>query len=243
MTNMNSMNNLPTESTNKSKPQIWRQEINLFNHKLNMETSGTHKKWMIKISDSYKYFKAIRPQMIATKSPLILKLFIFGEIGTWAYSNFIKGQNAYLDEVILSNPIYHLIKKDSAADYLVNIGIYSYIGKFMYIRNKFSFYSLFFFGSVLSLPLDKVNSYAKKYFDKNLNIEEFNLFNPSCNLLPKMIVSTSIMQYLNYFFSNNRFMLKEGFTLDKKALVMFIWVYTFSKISQFISNFTTESIK
>jgi hypothetical protein len=237
---------MSTESTGK-KAHIWRQEINVFNNKLTLETSGTHKRWMIKIWDSYKYYKFIRPQVIATKSPFILKLFIFGEISVWAYSNFIRGKyeniQNYLDQYVVENPIYQLIKKDNTVDYLANIMVYSYLGKFMYVKNKFSFYSIFFLGSALSFPLLKVKDYISCYFDKNLNIEEFQLFNPTNNLIPKMILSLSVMQYLNYFLSDSRFVIKEGLTIDKKAITLFLWIYTFSKLTQYFSNYTTESIK
>lgn len=237
---------MSTEPTSK-KAHIWRQEINLFNNKLTLETSGTHKRWMIKIWDSYKYHKFIRPQVFSNKSPIILRLFILGEISVWTYSNFIRVKydriQNYIDKYVVDNPIYQLFKKDNTLDYLANIMVYSYLGKFMHVKSKFSFYSIFLLGSALSFPLKKVKDYIAKYFDKNLNIEEFQIFNPTSNLIPKMMISTSVMQYLNYFLSDSRFVIKEGLTIDKKAITLFLWIYTFSKITQFWSNYTTESIK
>jgi hypothetical protein len=230
-------------STGSNKHRLWRQEINLFGHKMNMETESTHKRWVIKIFESYKVFKNLKPQFLMTKTPLILRLYILGEAATWVYCNFFKNKYEKIDRYISNYPIYKLIEKDKFSDYIINIGIYYFLGKLMYIRSKSTFYSIFFVGSTCSFALNSFNSYFKTKVSQETRIDEFNLFNPSSNILPKMIMSTSLLQYFYYFFSDSKFRLVKDFSIDKKAFVIFIWIYFTSKILQFFSNYTSESIK
>jgi hypothetical protein len=223
-------------STSSNKPRLWKQEINLFGHKINMETESVHKRWAIKIYESFKTFKNLKPQFILTKAPLILRLFIIAEASTWVYCNFLINKHEKVHDFFTNNSIFKLIVKDKLSDYIFNIGIYYFFGKIMYIRSKSTFYSIFFVGSLCSFPLNKLNTYLKK-------IEELNLFNPSSNILPKMILSTCFLQYFYYFFSDSKFRLVKDFSIDKKAFVIFLAIYLSSKILQLFSNYTSESIK
>lgn len=226
----------------KVKPVIWRQEINLFNNKVMMETTGTHKNWMVKLYSSFKTLKQIRPSFIVMRTPILIKFFVFGELAVYAYSNFFRQHDVLFKKDIISNPVYNFFKKDRLADYLVNCGIYTTLGKFLYLRNKTAFYSIFLFGLLLSIPLDNFNNNTKLYFEEKLKIDDFEIFK-SVNIIPKMLISLSLLQYLNFFLSNNKFKVFDGFKIDKKAIFTFLIIYSISKITQLFSNFTTESIK
>jgi hypothetical protein len=226
----------------KVKPMIWRQEINVFNNKVMMETTGTHKNWMVKIYSSYKTLKHIRPSFIVMRTPNLIKLFILGELAVYTYSNFIKKHDVMFKKEIVTNPVYNFFKKDRFADYLVNCVIYTTLGNFLYLRNKTTFYSVFLIGSLLSIPFEKVNNKILLFFEEKLKIEDFQIYQ-SVNIVPKMLISLSILQYLNFFLSNNKFRVFDSLKIDKKAIFTFLIIYSISKITQICSHFTTESIK
>jgi hypothetical protein len=227
----------------------WRQELNLFGNKIMMENTGAKKNWGIKIYYTYKYLKSFKTQFIASKLPGILKLAIASELIVFGYQKIfidrvkIYPEFSFINEMILNSFAYKLFAKDNNFDYFLNIGIYGCLGKSLYLQNKKLFYSLFGIGGLASIILNRLNDSVKKYFDEKIKIEDFNICNPSINIIPKLIISFFLVRFFNYFLTDQGLNLGKKLNLDKKAIFMFLWLYGIAKTTQFVSYFWGESIK
>lgn len=236
-------NNVPSNVPRKA----WAQDLNLFGNKMRLETTGTRKLWGIKIFQTYKFVKLFKGNFLSTKMPSMIKIFIAAELGVWFYTKFGKDkvQNYSLDiyNMINNNSIYHLFKKNNNFDYFFNIFVYSFIGKSLYIQNKKLFYLFFCGGTAFSCLLSLVNKNNKKYFEDKLQIDDFNLFSPGPNVVPKLLLSYYTIKYLNYFLQDNPWKLGKSLQMDSKSIYMFFSLFSIAKISQFFSTFYGESLK
>jgi hypothetical protein len=226
----------------------WRQELNIFGNNIMMENNGPKKVWMIKIYQTYKYLNSFKLHFLSAKLPSLLKLFIAGEILTWGYTNFVRkylAENdlAYVSNTISNNFIYKFFLKEQSLDYLLNISIYATLGKALYIQNKNLLFGIFFTGGLFSFLIFHLNDKTKIYFDEKINIEDFNLFNPSINIIPKLLISFFILRFFYFLLDDSPLNLGKKFKLDKKSIFLFIWMYFIGKTSQLLSHFWSETLK
>jgi len=186
--------------------------------------------------------------------PGVLKLMILSEIFTFAYFKFgkiycsLNPDNSNLQNINKTinskcRLLFDLFYKDYNFDYFLNVAIYGYLGKSLYVQNKHLFYSLFAIGAMSSYLMIKLNHKTKKYFDEEIKIEDFNLFNPSSNIIPKLFISFILIRYLNFLISDSPLNISKNFKIDKKSVIMLLWLFSIAKSSQLISNFWSETLK
>jgi hypothetical protein len=234
---------------NKNKNQlIWAQTVTVYGSKLTLHTTNFKKSWGLKFYEANRNMKTLKFQVANSKLPAILKLFIGCEIATWFYSNFFKSTNKSeefnsINTKLTQNKIYKFFEKEKHGDYLSNIFTYTLLGKFLYFHNKSLTYSIFAIGAFSSLIFSFLNDKANKFADKNLKIEEFNLYSTQFNLIPKILLTSSILCGLNFFFKENYYLIKKRIPMNNKVIYMYIWAYIIAKMSRPLSNLTHDSMK
>jgi hypothetical protein len=229
---------------------IWVQNVTLFGNKIPLHTTNLRKSWGIKSYETFRYWKVFKTQFTNTKQSSLLKLFITFELGAWIYSKicktYIMDHNAStkdIDQIISTSTVYKLFQKENHVDYLSNIVIYNYLGKLLYIKNKKLFYTVFLLGGISSYLFLKLNDKVRVYFEDKLNIEDFSLYSTSPNLIPRILVTTNMLLFGNYFLKENFFHAFELIPINYKVFYMFFWSVFITKFSRFLSYLSNENVK
>jgi hypothetical protein len=241
-------------TSNKKNQFVWAQTVTVYGSKLTLHTSNLRKSWGLKFYEAFRYGKALKFHVINSPFPTFLKLFIGFEIAVWFYSKVVKdkleniqiegqAKSDSMNEKIKRNFLYQFFEKERNSDYLSNIMTYALFGKFFYYHNRNLTYSIFAAGGLFSLVFYFINNKAKKYSEEKLNIEEFNLYSTQFNLIPKIILTSSILTACNFFFKENYYLIRNTVPMNHKIIYMYFFIYLFSKFSRSVSNFTHESLK
>jgi hypothetical protein len=233
--------------TNKVKPQ-WRDEFEIYGNKLFLENSNFKKRIGVKIYETFRNYKIFKVHFIQMKLPGILKFFIGCEVINWSYSYFIgpflfKNFNQYEKKIsdTIINKLLH--KTNTTTDYLVNILIYLTLGKTLYILNKNMFLNSIALGFVFSCFSIYLNDKTQSIMEKEFSIEDFQLFPHSPNLIPSVMLSCSILKFLDYFLTDKPKLIRNVIPFNRKYLTMFFSIFLIAKMTKFMSHFSSESIK
>lgn len=225
----------------------WRSEYTIYGHQILLENSNFKKKAGVKLYESFRLYKFLKVPFTTQKLPLLLKLLIGLEFGTWFYSSFIQSHvydkfNEY-EKYYSSSFLYKLMHKDNLKDYAVNFAIYYSLGKTLYLTERRVYLLIIGLGLATSYTLLRLDEKLSQYVDKEFKVEEFSLFPNSVNVIPKLILSYSIVKYLNYFLAEKEKLIKGILTYNRKYLTMFFSLFLIAKLSRYFSYFTTDSIK
>lgn len=200
----------------------WKHEVTIFGNKMMMENRISRKVFAVKVLDSFRRYRLLR-------SDLKTKGFytIFSLLTGWEVYNYLNGGN--------SNTIGSAV---------ANLMIYGSFGKVLRLNSPGLFYICLGSGVVFTL----INNFVIKdnlseRINKELNIDNFSFINTT-NIIPKLIISTSLIKFLDFFLTEKKYMIngKVPF-LNRKAFLMFICLFGISKLTNFISYLTSNTIR
>lgn len=241
-------------TTNKKNQFVWAQTVTVYGSKITLHTTNFRKSWGLKFYEAFRYGKALKFQVANSALPNFLKLFIGLEMAVWLYSKVIKdklenmqiegkAKSDSMNEKIKRNFLYQFFEKEKHSDYLSNIIIYGLLGKFFYYHNRKIAYSIFAAGGMFSVLFYFLNNKAKKFSEEKLKMEDFNLYSTQFNLIPKILLTTSILKACNFFFKENSYLIRNTIPMNHKMIYIYFFVYLFSKFSRSVSHFTHDSLK
>ena len=240
---------------NRKGQFVWAQTVTVYGSKLTLNTSNFKKSWGLKFYEAFRYGKTLKSQVVKSKLPLILKLFMGCELAVWFYSkicrenissvlaNENKKEFLSINEKLSHNMCYLFFEKENHSDYIANLIAYYFFGKYFYFHNKILTYSILGIGGLSSILFWSINQKFKKYAEDKLKIQEFNLYSTQFNLIPKIFLTSSILCGLNLFLKENYYLIRNTIPMNHKFIYLFLCTYAIAKFSRTISNVTHESLK
>jgi hypothetical protein len=230
----------------KPSALLWKQEVNLFGHKLYLENSNAKKQIGMKIFETIKKYPTFKTQFFQSKAPIFVKFFMGWEVVSLIYQTFIKDKFQVINKLWEKSVPPILIQQEyNVLNTLSNCAIYFYIGKTLYLINRRLFYGINLLGLPVSYLMAMSNEKIKTFVSDQVGIEDFYIFYQN-NIIPKLLLSSSIILFLNFFIQERVYRSKKYKfipPLSRKAIFMFFTLFFLGKYTQFLSNFTTQNLK
>lgn len=217
-----------------SKKLLWKSELTLFDTKISLENKNFRKYVGRKIYETFHHFNILKTQTEFKKTKLLLKFLISTELFGLFYKS-IKENTSLLNSFTLIEP------KESYFDYLINIGIYSTLGKYYSFKKK-TFSLLLAFSLLASPLLYLINNKIKSKVEQNYNITGFNMFN-SFFILPKLLMAYSFINYSKFVQQRIIYDKPYKFLINKQAFFLTVSIIGLTKFSQFLGLTVSESLK
>lgn len=240
--------------------KYWNQQMNILGYSMLMENQNTKRAVSLKFLDMITKYNKINKNFNfrRTKSPNMIKfLLAFELIGASYYLfnsfneskqdlNINNNKNKENNLSIVNDYKYYLDKlflKENLNGYIIDLFIYYKIAPVLFAASKALFYKTITLASLLSVLILNMENKYNDLINEELNIEQFKLFN-SNNLLPKMLLTSSVLGLINNYAVNKQYRIKGIQIFNRKLFFMFIYALCLSKITRTISHFSlTEQIK
>ena len=172
---------------------------------------------------------------IIDKKVFLLKSIIATEVASLIYFKFLgfSTKNKFVNETY---------NHEKTFDYFINIFLLRGLGTILCLANPIKFNILRALSSLGITPLISIlNEKLTSYASENIQIDNFSLYTEN-NLLPKIVLCSSVIKFLSYFISNKLWSLKY-FKFNRKHIFTLISTYLLMRLSSFISLFTSDTIK
>ena len=146
-----------------------------------------------------------------------------------------------------NDTINNLFNHEENKSYFINILSINLFGKYLAITYPHLFKRVLISGAICSIPVTQVNKRLSTYIEDKLKIDNFEVFSET-NMLPKLILSTSLVQFLNTFISDKFWSLSlkgasDAFKFNRKTIMLTLNIVLIAKFTQFLSMFLSEDIK
>lgn len=220
--------------TKNVAPILWKSEINIFGHKIMMENHNSKKLFGAKVLEIFRNYKNFKPLFFGSTFNFFLKFLITGEVCLFLYNKLLKGRITTVDTFIKENNYLQFINKQkySYSDFFTNIFLYSFMGKFLSLKNKNLFYITTAAGLICSIGSNYINNSIEMWMNSKYQIEEFYIFR-EYNLIPKIYLTTCLIKFFDFIFRDRIYTISRlEFTINRKGIVIFLWLFFLAKFTQ-----------